>query len=126
MPEVVVVDAVGLPIDLIGAGSVGGRAGAGRVSAEAGRYGDELGKVAAVHGGVVDDGAADVCGLGDRGGIEGDGGGVNLDDGGGAGDGQLDGKGEGGGCGDDDLVGLDRVEAGEGGGDGVSAAGEVR
>src|SRR5260370_3825220 len=93
MPEVVVVDAVDLPIDLIGAGSVDGPEAAGRVSAEAGRYGDELGKVAAVHGGVVDDGAADVCGLGDRGGIEGDGGGGNLHAGGGAGDGQLDANG---------------------------------
>jgi hypothetical protein len=83
VPEVVVIDAVDLPVDLVGAGAIDGATAVDGVASEAGGDGDELGKVAAVHGRVVDDGRGDVGGLGDGGGVEGDVRGLDLNDGGG-------------------------------------------
>ena len=81
VPEVVVVDAVDLPVDLVGASSVERAEAAAAVSTEAGREGDHLGEVAAVERDVFDGLGVEHGVLGDRGGVERDGCGFDLDGG---------------------------------------------
>ena len=125
VPEVVVVDAVDLPVDLIGASPIDGAEAAGGVAAEAGCDGDKLGEVATVHGRVVDDFGADVGGLGGGGRIERDRTGIDFHRGVGGRDGHLDGQRVGSTCRDGYLVELGGGEAGLGDGDGVGAKGQV-
>ena len=70
VPEVVVVDAVDLPVDLVGAGAVERAEAAAAVAAEAGGEGDHLGEVAAVEGDVGDGLGVEHGGLRDGGGVE--------------------------------------------------------
>ena len=79
VPEIVVVDAVDLPVHLVGAGAVERAVAAAGVAGEAGGERDHLGEVAAVEGDVGDGLGVEHGGLGDGGGVERDGGGVDFD-----------------------------------------------
>ena len=127
VPEIVVVDAVDLPVHLVGAGAVHGAVAAAGVAGVAGGEADHLGEVAAVEGDVVDFFGVENGVLGDGGGIECDGRGVDFNDGVGAGacDLQLDGKRVDDAGRDHDLVGFGGVEAAGADKDGVGAEGKV-
>src|SRR5258708_827965 len=71
VPEIVVVDAVDLPVHLVGAGSIERTEAADRVSAVARLNGSELSKIAPVHWNVLNRLGGNDVALGGRGGVEG-------------------------------------------------------
>ncbi len=125
VPKVVVVDAVDLPVHLVGSCAVEGAVASTGVSGVSGGELNHLGEVTAVEGEIGDGLCVEDGGLGDGGGVEGDGGRVDLDGLGVAGDGEFDGEGVDLTGGDGDVVYLGCCEAGGGDGDGVGAELEV-
>jgi hypothetical protein len=121
VPEVVVVDAVDLPVDLVGAGSVQRTISACSGVSEAWRENNQLREVAAVEGSVLKVLAFDAGSLRGRCRVQGERRGIDLNSGGGLGQVQLDRQiVDITGC-DWDFVHLDGLEARCGRGDGIGA-----